>query len=268
MTDLCQFFTPAWVAEALIERHFPRLDCADLVLEPTCGKGAFLQALPRSVPAIGVEIDLEIAAQARAATGREIITGDFRTVPIDFQPTAIIGNPPFRADVFDEILDRSHALLPEGARAGFILPAYFFQTAQRVAKYGDRWSLLAEMMPRTAFHYRMRTPLMFTVFSKDRRNLMIGLALYREAADVQKFGEPYRSAINGITGSVWRAVSRIALQQLGGEADLQDIYREIEPNRPTRTKFWREKIRQVLRINPADFMPLGRARYALAGAGG
>lgn len=265
MTDLCQFFTPIWVAESLVERHFPRLDCADLVCEPTCGYGAFLKALPQSVPAVGIEIDAQVADVARHETGRRIITGDFRTVPIDFKPTAIIGNPPFRADVFDDILNRSYELLPEGARAGFILPVYFFQTAQRVAKYGDRWSLLAEMMPRTAFHSRMRTPLMFTVFSKDRRNLMIGLALYREAADIQKFGEPYRSVINGITGSVWRAVTKVALQQLGGEADLPRIYQELEPNRPTRTKFWREKIRQVLRINPDHFLPLGTGRYALAG---
>lgn len=107
MTDLCQFFTPVWVAERLVERHFSRLDSADLVCEPTCGYGAFLKALPQSVPAVGIEIDAQVADVARQETGRRIITGDFRTVPIDFKPTAIIGNPPFRADVFDDILDRS-----------------------------------------------------------------------------------------------------------------------------------------------------------------
>ena len=263
MTDLCQHFTPLWVAEALVERHFPRLDCADFVLEPTCGKGAFLKALPSGVPAAGVEIDAAIAAEARAETGREIVVGDFRTVPLTFQPTAIIGNPPFRADVFDGILDRAYGMLPEGARAGFILPVYFFQTAARVANYGDRWSLMTELLPRNAFHTRMRTPLMFTVFSKDSRRMMIGLALYRQAADALGLREPYRSAMTSVTGSLWRAVCRIALTQLGGRAALADIYAEIEGNRPTRTRFWREKIRQILRISPDDFAPLGGGRYEL-----
>lgn len=70
--SLCQWFTPAWLAEALVERHFSRLDAADLVLEPTCGAGAFLRAIPAHVPAIGVEIDPALAAAARA-TGREVL---------------------------------------------------------------------------------------------------------------------------------------------------------------------------------------------------
>lgn len=262
MTNLCQFFTPLWVAEALVERHFPKLDGADLVLEPSCGTGSFLRAVPAHVPAIGVEIDPGVAAVARE-TGREIVVGDFRTVPLDVRPTAVIGNPPFNAGVFDAMLDRCYDMLPEGGRAGFILPTYLFQTAGRVTRYGERWSISHELLPRNAFHSRMRTPLLFSMFSKDSRRVLVGFALYRETADVLEMSKPYRDLLSGVQGSLWRAVCTLALSRLGGVADLPAIYREIEGNRPTRTQFWREKVRQTLRVYSAHFRAIGTGRYQL-----
>lgn len=263
MTKLCQHFTPLWVAEALVERHFPHLDSADLVVEPTCGYGGFLKALPSHVPAIGVEIDLRVAQVAMAETGRQIVVGDFRTVDLNVRPTAVVGNPPFVASVFDGVLDRCHDILPENGQAGFILPTWFFQTAGRVARYAERWSIAHELLPRNAFHSRMRTPLTFAVFSKDAKRILIGFALYREAADVQLLRGPYREALSATRGSLWKAVCKIALQRLGGEADLSAIYAEIEAHRPTKTQFWREKIRQTLRGYEDAFRPVDTGRYAL-----
>jgi len=261
---LCQFFTPLWVAEALVERHFPKLDIADLVIEPSCGEGSFLKAIPSHVPAIGVEIDPQVAVVAREETGREIICGDFRTIQIDVQPTAIIGNPPFIMDTIDGFLERAHQMLPDGGRAGLILPAYGMQTAQRVAGYNERWSITAEMIPRNVFT-RLREPLVFAVFSKDRRRVLVGLALYNEAADVKGLAKPYKEALSGTRGSMWKTVCRVALERLGGEADLVAIYAEIEGNRPSRTQFWREKIRQTLREYADCFRVVATGRYALAG---
>lgn len=263
---LCQFFTPLWVAEALVEKHFPQLDCADLVVEPTCGKGGFLRAVPPGVPAVGVEIDPVVASVARAESGREVIVGDFRTVPLNVRPTAVIGNPPFVASVFNGILDRCHELLPENGRAGFLLPVYFFQTAKTLSRYAERWSISHEMLPRNAFHSRMRTPLTFAIFSKDVRRLLIGFALYQEAADLQAMANPYRKALSDTQGSIWKAVCEIALGRLGGEADLTEIYSELERHRPTKTKFWREGIRRTLREYSDVFLPLRAGRYALIGA--
>lgn len=261
--NLCQFDTPLWVSEALVDKHFPRLDAADMVIEPSCGLGSFLKAIPRHVPAMGVEIDPARARTARMETGREILVGDFRDVLLGVAPTAIIGNPPFSAKVFDGFLDRAYDLLPEGGRAGFILPTYFFQTAGRVTRYGERWSISHELMPRNAFHSRMRTPLLFAVFAKDAQRKLVGFALYREADDVTKMPEAYRALFAMTTGSLWKAVCRVALERLGGEAALQDIYGEIEARRPTKTQFWREKVRQVLRIYRDTFVPVATARYAL-----
>lgn len=262
-TPLCQFFTPLWVAEALVERHFPDLDADDLVVEPSCGYGAFLAAIPQNVQAVGVEIDPLVAQVAHSQTGRDIVVGDFRTVQLTVKPTAIVGNPPFVASVFDAFLDRCHSLLPEGGRAGFILPTYFFQTAGRVAGYADRWSINHELIPRNAFNDRMKTPLSFAVFSKDARRLLVGFALYRETADLRGFAVPYRDALSMTRGPLWKRVCEIALQRLGGEAPLADIYAELENNRPTRTDFWREKIRQTLRVYTEAFQPVAPGRYAL-----
>lgn len=262
---LCQFFTPLWVAEALVERHFPNLDGNDLVIEPSCGEGSFLKAVPAHVPAIGVEIDPRVAAVAREETGREILCGDFLTIPLDVQPTAIIGNPPFIMNTIDGFLGRAHQLLPEGGRTGLLLPAYGMQTAQRVAGYNERWSITAEMIPRNVFP-RLREPLVFAVFSKDRRRILVGLALYNEAADVKGLAKPYKEALSCSRGSMWKTVCRVALERLGGEADLPAIYAEVEGNRPSRTQFWREKIRQTLREYADCFRVVETGRYALASA--
>jgi hypothetical protein len=264
--ELGQYPTPVWVAEALVERHFSRLDRSDLVLEPACGPGAFLGAIPDGVPAVGVEIDAQVARIARAATGRRVITGDFRTVALECSPTVIVGNPPFDLKVIDGFLTRAWQILPEGGRVGFILPAYAFQTAARVAGYADQWSLMQEMIPRNIYP-GLSLPLVFAIFSKDFRRTLVGFALYREATDVQQMPEPYRAALGAGSGPVWVRVVEAAIERLGGEANLADIYAELENARPTRTKFWREQIRKVVRVS-AQFRCVGSGRYALRRAAG
>lgn len=261
--DLCQFPTPLWVAEALVERHFPGLDGGDIVLEPSCGPGAFLSAMPAHVTAVGIDIDPTMAALARQQTGREVRVGDFLTIDLDFRPSAIIGNPPFRGGAIDGFLRRCYELLPPGGRAGFILPAYAFRTASRVMSLLDHWSVSQEMLPRSAFCYRMREPLVFGVFSKDVRRVLVGFALYAHEADRQAMARPYRELLSKQHGSAWRAVCHLALSRLGGKATLPEIYAELERNRPTRTQWWREKIRQTLRVYPDSFAAVTAGRYRL-----
>ncbi len=256
--DLGQFFTPFWAAESLVERHFPDLDAGDLVLEPSCGTGAFLAAIPDHVPAIGVEIDPSVAEIARKRTRRRIIDGDFRTLPLDLRPTCILGNPPFELRIIDGFLDRARRLLPDEGRVGFILPAYTFQTPSRVVRYSESWSLFQEMLPRTLFP-GLSKPLVFAIFSKDRRKVLTGFALYREAMDIASMPEPYRQALD-TDGSIWREAVARALHDLGGRASLREIYAAMAPRRPTTTRWWKEKIRQIVR---AYLQPVERGVYAL-----
>ncbi|MEW6545086.1 MAG: hypothetical protein AB1411_15940 [Nitrospirota bacterium] len=63
------------------------------------------------------------------------------------------------------------------------------------------------------------------------------------------------------SGSVWRQAFEAALRRLGGEADLQALYAEIGPRRPTSTAHWKEKVRQIAQRH---CLRTGPARYALA----
>lgn len=257
---LGQYPTPQWVVEALLQRYFPNLGADDVVIDPACGPGRFLLALPAETTALGVEIDPALAAQAAQLTGRRIITGDFTRVELDIEPTAIIGNPPFQLALIDRFLDRAHALLPNEGRVGFILPAYAFQTAARVAGYSERWSIAQEFIPRNIYQ-GLKLPLVFATFTKDRRRALVGFALYQETAEVQRLPRRVRELLEATGGSAWRAVVRYALEQLGGEARLDEIYAVVAGCRPTHSAWWQAQIRKVVR---RDFVRTGPARYAIA----
>lgn len=258
---LGQYLTPVWAAHEIVARYFGHLGPSDFVVEPACGEGAFLLALPPDVPAIGVDIDPDMVRRARAATGRTVILGDFATVELDASPTAIIGNPPFNLRTIDTFLARAHQILPNGGQVGFIMPAYSMQTASRVAGYSERWSMQQEMIPRNIFSGKQ--PLIFSVFTKDRRRRLFGFALYHETADVQKLKMRYRGQLGAGSGPVWLNVVRTAIRTLGGEADLAAIYSEVAGGRPTTTNFWREQIRKVVRQHTDVFKAVGRGRYAI-----
>lgn len=243
--ELGQYFTPEYVAEALLERFFPNLDMTDRVVEPSCGDGAFLRSIPDHVHAIGVEIDAGLAEQARRNSGRPVILGDFMTAELPMRPTAIIGNPPFKQATVMGFLDRAWDLLEEEGRVGFILPAFIFQTASTVDRLSQRWSMDQALIPRNIFP-RLTTPLCFAQLTKGTRRGLFGFALYHEVAAVTRLQRRYRALLAQGERSAWAAVTRAALESLGGQGTLRDIYREIEGARPTSNRFWQPKVRQQL----------------------
>ena len=255
--SLGQYFTPPWLASAIVDRYFAWLGADDVVCEPSCGLGAFLNALPDDVPAFGVEVDNALAARCKALTARQVIVGRFETAPLPARPTAIMGNPPFASDVIDGFLDRSYGLLPSGGVVGFILPAYLLQTAGRVVGYARRWSMETELIPRNVYP-GLSKPLVFTLFRKDSRRRMVGMAFYLEADAVARLPEEIKAMFSEQGAPLWPRVVERALIALGGRGSLQDIYRVVEGNRPTDTPFWREQIRKVLqhrfrRVGPGEW---------------
>lgn len=261
--ELGQYFTPVWAAEALRDMFFADLKAGDVVIEPTCGDGRFLQVLPDDVRAIGVEIDPVHAEAARLRTGRQVLTGDFCKIDLpvcDGEVDAMIGNPPYTLDVVDGILDRAGRLLhPRHGRFGAILPAYAFQTPGRVMRYARDWVLEAHCLPRTLFP-GLSKPLIFAMFRKEGQQWK-GLALYSEAADVETMPEETRDTLQNSSGSVWKNAVSHALKDLGGQASLQELYAAIGPRRPSATQWWKEKIRQVARQH---FTLKSKGVYALA----
>jgi hypothetical protein len=237
--------TPDWAALELVERYFSDLSAEDRVIEPTCGRGAFLRAIPGYVPAVGVEIDPALAAEAQRLSGRPVIVGDFRAAELPFTPTALIGNPPFKLRDIEGILARALDLLPEDGRCGLILPCYTLQTPSTVERLARHWSIRQDMLPRTLFP-RLSKPLCFALLTKGTARGLVGFALYHETAAIERLQARYRALLAEGEGSVWVAVTRAALEALGGRAALADLYREIEGHRPTSNRFWQAKVRQVV----------------------
>jgi adenine-specific DNA-methyltransferase len=118
------------VCEAIIERHYSRLDMADTVLEPSCGDGRFLLALPDEVNAVGVEID-PCWPSARELTGRPVITGDFLTADIPGPITHVIGNPPFESRLIHGFSIVRTACWKTAARAACCCPRTCCKPAAR-----------------------------------------------------------------------------------------------------------------------------------------
>lgn len=256
---LGQFPTPTWAAEMLVTRHFHQLTGADTVLEPSCGDGRFLLAIPAHVPAYGVEIDPDLADQARVNTGREILTGDFRDVVLPHVPTAVIGNPPFTVSTIDEFLTRCHDVLEYEGRVGLIVPAYYFQVARRVVRLSRQWSISQELLPRNLFD-GLAIPILFANFRKQRKTVLSGFFLYAETEALESLQKKYRAMFwgNTATARVWERAFAAALQTLGGEASLEQVYQVIENDRPTTTAWWREALRKIAR---QCFEPLGNGMY-------
>jgi len=257
--DLSQYMTPSWAAQAIVEHALPHFQDGAVIIEPSCGIGRFLDCLPQNTRNIGVEIDPRLADIARSK-GHEVITGDFRSVelPID-AADALIGNPPFVLSAYDSFMRRAHSLLDVGGQVIMLLPTYIFQTAHNVVRWNAQWSIQQEMLPRNIFP-GLRLPLMLARFTKDPRPKLTGMILYHEAAAIADMPRIYRQALEeGRSG--WAAVVEVAIQNLGGRAELKAIYSEVEPRRPTANKFWKEKIRQTLQQR---FTRTGEGQWTMA----
>lgn len=252
-----QYFTPAWVAEALVRKYFSDLNSNDLVIDPMCGIGRFLEAIPAHVPAMGIEIDPDIANQARLNTGRKIITGDICDVEITERPTLLIGNPPFKTSIFDIFLQKAERWLVDEGKVAMILPCYFMQTASRVSRYNETWSLEQSFLPRNIY-YGLEKPLSFVIFTKDYKRILVNFALYHEQAFLDQLPKEIQEAM--VKGkATWVSVVKDAIDEIGDNAHLQEIYDYVSDRRPTENAKWREQVRKICQHH---MVRTGRGRYS------
>lgn len=259
---LSQYFTPRWAAEAIVENYFGDLPVGATVVEPSCGDGRFLFALPQHIKAIGVEIDPVQAAKARELTGRLVIDGDFLTTDLPLDVDAVIGNPPFVADTVAAFLERSHKLLKDGGKCGFILPSYILQTSTKLMRFAKNWSIQTDQIPRNLFP-GLSLPITFTVFTKDKHRKLHGFFLYRETDDVYRASKAIRQVLvhSKKSGSVWRQAVNDAFDLLGEDAvALPDLYKAIQ-HKPSTNGHCDQQVRKILQTYP-EFIPVERGRWS------
>lgn len=256
---LNQYDTPAWAARELWGAHFSDLRAGHAVLEPACGIGRMLGAVPPDVEAVGIEIDPVRAHKAHTETGRVVITGDALRVPFERTFDAAFGNPPFTTDFQDALLERFAKEMRDGFRCGLINPAYFFQTPRRVMRWNRTWSIYTEMLPRTLFP-GLECPLAFAIFTKDPVPTLRGLRLYAETEAIEQMPKHVQYELRNGRG-IWRPVVFASLELLGGCASVSELYDVIGGKRPTASVWWREKVRQTLQRHDC-FQPVpGRPGY-------
>jgi len=154
LRDKGQFWTPDWVAKAMIAYVAHN---ADLIFDPGVGNGAFYSALQQVAPDkqfLGTDIDAEIIAQAREQglfdNRTTIEVRDFILNPPQQLFKAIVGNPPYirhhrlsqeQKDQFRKISYLNMGVVLDG-RAG--LHIYFLIQALSLLDAGGR---LAFIMP-------------------------------------------------------------------------------------------------------------------------
>jgi type I restriction-modification system DNA methylase subunit len=100
-----QFWTPAWVAEAMVT--YALAGGSDHLFDPAVGAGAFFRAakrvsmrLGRAVQLLGMEVDPAALQQACGAgleenDLRHVALRDFLVAPPNRLFSAIVGNPPY-----------------------------------------------------------------------------------------------------------------------------------------------------------------------------
>ncbi len=259
-----QFWTPEWAANLIVRKKFGDLTRSDRVVDAGTGRGAFLKAIPSYVPALGVEIDAALAAFAADDTGREVLVGDFRTIPLPYQPTVIVGNPPFSREIAEAFLARSAQLLGDGGRCGFLLPSSFLSFSSTLSRWREHFSIRHELLPRDVFP-RISVPLSFYTFTRERGvRRLHGFLLFEECHAVGGAPKPVKLALvrGARRQSVWRVAVEEAMRALGGRATLRELYSFMAGRLPVAIRFWRDTVRRVLQ--EGGFVNLDRGVWAIA----
>jgi site-specific DNA-methyltransferase (adenine-specific) len=261
VAQLGQYMTPSWAARELWAAHFSHIGSGKTVLEPTCGDGRMLQAVPPHVDAFGIEIDPVEATKARERTGRQVITGDVLSLEFPRRFDVVFGNPKFKAGFLDSLLDKIALAASDGCECGLLVPAYFMQTPSRVLRWNRVWTIYPELLPRTLFP-RSRLPIIFALFTKDPVPQLKGMRLFVEADAISCLKPEYREMMEKGRG-LWDPVVEHALRELDGKAHLTLIYERVGRRRPTDNPYWREKVRQTLQRDEAKYQPCGNGVWEL-----
>lgn len=124
--DLQFYRTPAEVADRLVDLASPQ--SGNLILEPSCGDGAILDAVRRyatkeriDLRTIGIEYDAGRAAEA-SAKGYAVQVANFLQVQPDPRFDLVLMNPPFYGKHYQQHVEHARKFVKPGGRLLAILP--------------------------------------------------------------------------------------------------------------------------------------------------
>ncbi len=148
------YSTPRWATVAMLsEGAWPTM--ATLVLEPSCGDGAILDALKETLRKVsgpvrrfvGIELNRQRAMAARDR-GHNVEVADFlASSDIGDDLTWVVGNPPF--SLAQEFTEHSLSIVPVGSRVTFLLRLAFLSSHRRAHLYeGDSGFRYLQVLPR------------------------------------------------------------------------------------------------------------------------
>ena len=119
--DLQFYRTPKAVIERILNNE--RFTKGSLVLEPSCGDGAILDALAGiGIKAVGIEVDAGRALQSKAK-GHSVMIGNFLSVEPNPIYDAVVMNPPFVGKHYAKHVEHALKFLKDGGQLITILPA-------------------------------------------------------------------------------------------------------------------------------------------------
>lgn len=138
-----QFFTPAAIADQLVELAMP--GDGDEILEPSAGGGALIEALlrggvlPAQITAVELDRDLYGALFQRfGPQARMVMCADFMALPVECRFDVVVMNPPFGRGADMAHVTRALACLKPGGRLAAIMsPHWGFASDQASQAFRD-----------------------------------------------------------------------------------------------------------------------------------
>lgn len=125
---LCQYFTPAWLAERMVE--WANLRRGHRVLEPSAGDGALARAVPANVELTSYEIDATLPWKSEHP--RPVACDFLRAAPPAKPFDVVVMNPPF--NVAGEHVARALAV---SSRVVALVPLLFLAGQARKRRIWD-----------------------------------------------------------------------------------------------------------------------------------
>lgn len=147
--DLQYFPTPVAIVERVLDDLYIKKD--ELVLEPSCGCGRFMDGIrKRGARVLGIEVD-STRAQIAKDKGHKVLEMNFLETLPEAKFDRVIMNPPFYGQHYMKHIEHAMKFLKAGGTITAILPATAAYDHGTLDKYNGTWQKAWRDLPVGAF---------------------------------------------------------------------------------------------------------------------